>query len=38
VGSVMVLDYPGNCIGCSACARVCPKTCQTHVKASAIAA
>jgi formate hydrogenlyase subunit 6/NADH:ubiquinone oxidoreductase subunit I len=30
----MVLDKPGNCIGCSACARVCPKDCQTHVKAS----
>lgn len=38
VRSVMVLDQPGNCIGCSACARVCPKTCQTHVRASAIAA
>jgi Nif-specific ferredoxin III len=35
VRKVMVLDNPGNCIGCSACARVCPKDCQTHVKASA---
>jgi Nif-specific ferredoxin III len=34
VRKVMVLDQPGNCIGCSACARVCPKNCQTHVKAS----
>ena len=34
VRKVMVLDQPGNCIGCSACVRVCPKDCQTHVKAS----
>jgi Nif-specific ferredoxin III len=36
VRRVMVLDSPGNCIGCSACARVCPKNCQTHEKASAL--
>ncbi|ABD89978.1 ferredoxin III, nif-specific [Rhodopseudomonas palustris] len=34
VRKVMVLDKAGNCIGCSACNRVCPKDCQTHVKAS----
>ncbi|GGE12188.1 ferredoxin III, nif-specific [Rhizobium redzepovicii] len=28
---IMVIDYPGRCIGCGACARVCPKNCQTHV-------
>lgn len=35
---IMVLDNPGNCIGCTACARVCPKNCQTHTAASAIPA
>ncbi len=38
VRKVMILDGPGNCVGCTACARVCPKNCQTHVKASALAA
>ena len=33
VRKVMVRDQAGNCIGCSACVRVCPKACQTHVKA-----
>ena len=27
---VMVLTDAGNCIVCGACARVCPKKCQTH--------
>ncbi|KAA5602037.1 ferredoxin III, nif-specific [Blastochloris sulfoviridis] len=35
---VMVLHAEGNCIGCGACYRVCPKGCQTHAKASALAA
>ena len=35
---VMVLDAAGNCIGCGACSRVCPKNCQTHKPASALAA
>jgi Nif-specific ferredoxin III len=38
VRKVMVLDTPGNCIGCTACSRVCPKNCQTHTPASALTA
>ena len=38
VRKVMVLDKPGNCIGCGSCARACPKSCQTFEKASALAA
>ncbi|MBF1999422.1 MAG: ferredoxin III, nif-specific [Synechococcales cyanobacterium C42_A2020_086] len=27
---VMAIIHPENCIGCQACARVCPKNCYTH--------
>lgn len=35
---IMVVDNSGSCIGCSACSRVCPKNCQTHETATALAA
>jgi Nif-specific ferredoxin III len=28
---IMKVEHAGSCIGCSACAKVCPKDCQTHV-------
>jgi Nif-specific ferredoxin III len=27
---IMTLVDAGSCIGCAACARACPKDCQTH--------
>lgn len=27
---VMTIANPMNCIGCEACARICPKKCYTH--------
>lgn len=27
---VMVVAHPENCIGCEACARICPKNCYSH--------
>ncbi len=27
---VMTISNPGNCIGCEACSRICPKKCYTH--------
>ncbi|MGX5851360.1 4Fe-4S binding protein, partial [Mesorhizobium sp. PL10] len=35
---IMVVDQAGRCIGCGACARVCPKNCQTHLAADSAAA
>lgn len=35
---IMVIDNAGACIGCGACARVCPKNCQTHTPADALTA
>ncbi len=35
---IMKVENAGACIGCNACARVCPKNCQTHVPADKIAA
>ncbi|MDR3495945.1 MAG: ferredoxin III, nif-specific [Ancalomicrobiaceae bacterium] len=35
---IMVVDNQGACIGCAACFRVCPKTCQVHVAADKLAA
>ena len=35
---IMVLDNSGACIGCGACARVCPSNCQTHAPAELVGA
>jgi len=30
---VMTIAQPGNCVGCEACSRICPKQCHTHAAA-----
>ncbi|MEZ5787606.1 MAG: ferredoxin III, nif-specific [Xanthobacteraceae bacterium] len=35
---VMIITNAGNCIGCGACSRVCPKICQKFAPASALQA
>jgi Nif-specific ferredoxin III len=35
---VMLVENAGSCIGCSACSRVCPKNCQTHLTADLLPA
>jgi Nif-specific ferredoxin III len=32
---VMTVAHPENCVGCEACAKICPKKCYTHAPASA---
>lgn len=36
--SVMMLKNPGDCIGCGACGRVCPKGCYSYSPAPVTAA
>jgi NAD-dependent dihydropyrimidine dehydrogenase PreA subunit len=26
----MTIAHPENCVGCEACAKICPKKCYTH--------
>jgi Nif-specific ferredoxin III len=30
---VMTIAHPALCIGCTACAKICPKKCYTHAAA-----
>jgi Nif-specific ferredoxin III len=32
---VMTIAHPENCVGCEACAKICPKKCYTHAPATA---
>jgi Nif-specific ferredoxin III len=32
---VMTIAHPGNCVGCEACSKICPKKCYTHAPAAA---
>ncbi len=32
---VMTIAHPAQCIGCTACAKICPKKCYTHEAAAA---
>lgn len=32
---VMTIAHPENCVGCEACAKICPKKCYSHVPAGA---
>lgn len=31
---VMTIAHAGNCVGCEACAKICPKKCYTHAAAA----
>jgi formate hydrogenlyase subunit 6/NADH:ubiquinone oxidoreductase subunit I len=35
---VMTISNAANCVGCEACARVCPKNCQTHKELALVGA
>lgn len=32
---IMTIANPENCVGCEACAKICPKKCYTHAPAGA---
>lgn len=32
---VMTVAHPENCVGCEACAKICPKKCYSHAPATA---
>jgi Nif-specific ferredoxin III len=31
---VMTIAHAGNCVGCEACSKICPKKCYTHAPAA----